>query len=177
MKKAVALILIIACALAFGSCKKDAEKSKGETGSDVVVTAGDTTEDGTEKATESDSRDKKEKKSKAEEKDESFKTMSMDVYMGNSTFRVEDSDRVAEIYKTLSNLEYEKTDDVKFENGVGVYFQDESEKEVKSYYFNENYLRIDGQPETYKITDEGYNYEDLCNKIRAATNENFEEWR
>lgn len=183
MKKALALILIITCLAAFCSCKKSAG-TEGETSAKAEITSSQSGEEitsaesgETEKENTNKSGSDNEKEDASEgETTEAPKVMSMDVYSESSTFRIVESEKVAEIYNYLNSLEYEKTEDKKLDDGIGVYFQDENGVEVKSFYIKGKYLRVDGLPETYKITSKDYDFESLSEKIKGAGNEEFEKW-
>jgi len=47
-----------------------------------------------------------------------------------------------------------------------VYFYDNNNNDLSSYYIHDNYIKLNGMPDTYKITSNDFNYEEFSNNIK-----------
>lgn len=74
------------------------------------------------------------------------------------TSEISDNDKISYVYDALNALRYDVTDDTSFRDGVSVYFFDENNNMIQSFFIYENYLKLNGMPDTYKITNADFDY-------------------
>lgn len=91
--------------------------------------------------------------------------MTMKVKTNDDEFTIDNYDKVFTLYNKLSNLEYKVTDDKSLNNGLLIYFYDKNGNMLKMFVIEDNYLKLDGMPDTYKIEDDNFNYNDLVEEI------------
>ena len=92
--------------------------------------------------------------------------MAMKVKINNDQFNIDNYDKVFALYNKLSNLEYKVTDDKSLNNSLLIYFYDINGNMLKMFVIEDNYLKLDGMPDTYKIEDNNFNYYDLVEEIK-----------
>lgn len=78
---------------------------------------------------------------------------------------INDNDTISYVYDALNALQYEVTDDATFRDGVSVYFYDENNNMIQSFFIYENCLKLNGMPDTYKITNADYDYTVFYDKL------------
>lgn len=97
---------------------------------------------------------------------ENNNVLKMKVLLDNKNFEVKNQENIEYIYQKLSDLEYEPTKDQSLENAILIYFYDQDDNMITMFAIYENYLKLNGMPDTYKIIDSNFNYNDFVNEIR-----------
>ena len=83
------------------------------------------------------------------------------------TREIDDNDKVSYVYNALNALQYEVADgtSLRVRDGVSVYFYDENNNMIQSFFVYENYLMLNGLPDTYKITNADFDYTVFCDEL------------
>jgi len=102
-----------------------------------------------------------------ENSNENVKPVKMKVLLDNKNFEVKKQEKIKDIYQQLSNLKYEASEDQSLENAILIYFYDQDDNMISMFAIYENYLKLNGMPDTYKIIDNNFNYDNLVDNIES----------
>lgn len=105
--------------------------------------------------------------SSMEEDEQNDNSMRIEIIRENEKFNVNDQDKVDRMYNKLSNLKYEATEDKSLNEAINIYFYDENDNMITMFAIYENYLKLNGLPDTYKITSDDFNYNTFVEEIEA----------
>lgn len=101
------------------------------------------------------------------EDEENDTSMRMEILFENEKFYVTDPDKVNSLYNELSSLTYETAEDQSLFDAINIYFYDENDNMVTMFAVYENYLKLNGTPDTYEITSDDFNYDAFVEEIEA----------
>ena len=105
--------------------------------------------------------------SSIEEDEKNDNSMTIEIIFENEKFKVNNSDKVYSLYNKLSNFKYEVTEDKSLNDAISIYFYDENDNMITMFAIYENYLKLNGLPDTYKITSDDFNYNTFVEEIET----------
>lgn len=168
MKKNVVYFLAIICIFSITSCGNDNIPEQDHDKQVTQENMGDKEENQESEETQEPEETGKDanapdgsKQETSEADNESEMTMKILLLKNDDiieTSEISETDEIAYVYDILNELQYEVTDDVSFRDGVSVYFYDENNNMIKSFFIYENCLKLNGMPDTYKITNADFDY-------------------
>ncbi len=84
------------------------------------------------------------------------------------TYTITEADKVSSMYDILNALTYENAEDVSFNDySINIYFYDVNDNMTQAYHIYENYLKLNGLPDTYRITNTDFDYDEFNTDVYA----------
>ncbi len=84
------------------------------------------------------------------------------------TYAITETDKVSSMYDILNALTYEDAEDVSFNDySINIYFYDVNDNMTQAYQIYENYLKLNGLPDTYRITNTDFDYDEFNTDVYA----------
>ncbi len=84
------------------------------------------------------------------------------------TYAITETDKVSSMYDILNALTYENAEDVSFNDySINIYFYDVNDNMTQAYHIYENYLKLNGLPDTYRITNTDFDFDEFNTDVYA----------
>ena len=159
------ILLCVTVTACSGKTVPDESISEGLTseyeGNDTEITNSLNNETSTDKSEDNNDN------SSIEEDEKNDNSMRIEIIFENEKFKVNNSDKVYSLYNKLSNLKYEVTEDKPLNDAISIYFYDENDNMITMFAIYENYLKLNGLPDTYKITSDDFNYNTFVEEMET----------
>ncbi len=90
----------------------------------------------------------------------------------NETYAITETDKISSMYDILKSLTYENAEDVSFNDySINIYFYDVNDNMTQSYHICEKYLKLNGLPDTYVITNKDFDYDEFQTEVYKLISE------
>ncbi len=88
------------------------------------------------------------------------------------TYDITETDKISSMYDILKALTYENTEDVSFnDHSISIYFYDVNDNMTQAYLIYKNYLKLNGLPDTYMITNTDFDYDGFKTDVYTLISE------